>query len=428
MKALLLRVGIDTGSGGSLAPVFKDGTFEYIPIPESKATGETRTYASIVGRSGRRLSEFVGLSLASQHPHFDPEFDSFSYGDPTATKREQLRRLDPGDLLIFYAGLKPNPATDRPRLYAIGYFTVERVYYRENGSLDALDPKRYAANAHVRRTLPESDLVLVTGSSADSRLFFRAVPIGTLDDFVLPDIQSFLSDRSISLRRAVGHWVRDPRALGGVRAWLEMGPASLLDDSSELFSYVLNSDTGFAPNPEGSFCTLATCKPKIRKLADVGDWVVGTCPTGRGAKRITYLMRVNETLTFEKYYGDSRFKNKLPKSDNDGDNIYAPGNGSLVQLNNRHHTRENYIRDTSVDRVLISSLFWYFGEAAPELPEVLVSQIVKSGRGHRRIKDQQIIAHLVSWLSSNYRIGKHGAPSDRGAAPLNGVEPNHRCD
>lgn len=35
MKAMLLRVGIDTGYGANaLSPIFDDGSFEYIPIPK----------------------------------------------------------------------------------------------------------------------------------------------------------------------------------------------------------------------------------------------------------------------------------------------------------------------------------------------------------------------------------------------------------
>jgi len=33
MKAVLLRIGIDTGCGGIHRPLFKDGSFEYVPIP-----------------------------------------------------------------------------------------------------------------------------------------------------------------------------------------------------------------------------------------------------------------------------------------------------------------------------------------------------------------------------------------------------------
>lgn len=41
------------------------------------------------------------------------------------------------------------------------------------------------------------------------------------------------------------------------------------------FFYILKHDSGFAPNPFYGFCTLATCKPEIRKQAEVGDWIVG---------------------------------------------------------------------------------------------------------------------------------------------------------
>jgi len=38
--------------------------------------------------------------------HFDPEFKTFTYGDPTGPKRS-LRELQHGDILVFYAGLQP---------------------------------------------------------------------------------------------------------------------------------------------------------------------------------------------------------------------------------------------------------------------------------------------------------------------------------
>ena len=35
-KTVLLRVGIDSGSGGIQGPLFKDGSFEFICIPDKK--------------------------------------------------------------------------------------------------------------------------------------------------------------------------------------------------------------------------------------------------------------------------------------------------------------------------------------------------------------------------------------------------------
>lgn len=50
-----------------------------------------------------------------------------------------------------------------------------------------------------------------------------------------------------------------------------------------LFSYVVDHDHGFAPNPYGGYCTLVHCKfggergrQNIVEMAKVGDWIVGT--------------------------------------------------------------------------------------------------------------------------------------------------------
>ena len=42
-----------------------------------------------------------------------------------------------------------------------------------------------------------------------------------------------------------------------------------------LFTYCIPIDDGAAPNPYWGICTLVICKPVIRRVANVGDWVVG---------------------------------------------------------------------------------------------------------------------------------------------------------
>lgn len=44
----------------------------------------------------------------------------------------------------------------------------------------------------------------------------------------------------------------------------------------KLFSYVLRFDDGAAPNPFWGTCTLAICKPDIRRTANIDDWIIGT--------------------------------------------------------------------------------------------------------------------------------------------------------
>ena len=73
--------------------------------------------------------------------------------------------------------------------------------------------------------------------------------------------------------------------------------------------------SGFAPNPFGHFCTLACCKPLIRKHAAIGGWVVGTGSKRTvGSDKLVYAMKVTENVSFNKYAQDPRFQYKIPRA------------------------------------------------------------------------------------------------------------------
>src|SRR5688500_18551346 len=79
----------------------------------------------------------------------------------------------------------------------------------------------------------------------------------------------------------------------------------------KLFSYVVDHDLGFAPNPFGGFCTLAKCKYSsdfkwnIVELAEQGDWVAGTggadLTKSAGHGKFVYAMRVDEIVPLDEY-------------------------------------------------------------------------------------------------------------------------------
>ncbi len=178
MKAMLLRVGIDKGkdSGGCSAPIFDDGSFEYIPVLESKGVNskETRTYANTIGRKGKPLSTYVPKSIWNLKIHYDPEFKTFTYGDPTR-KRKYLLKLNKGDLLVFYAGLTP-PYKNKTSLYIIGYFLVDEVIDFNNLSKKkiARTLKLCTNNAHIKnRNI--TDLVIAIGDKKHSKLLDKAI-------------------------------------------------------------------------------------------------------------------------------------------------------------------------------------------------------------------------------------------------------------
>jgi hypothetical protein len=181
MNVVLLRVGIDTGSGGALGPVFSDGSFEFIPIPDGFSM-DSRTYGNTVGRHGKCLVDYLPASirhlLRSQPMHVDPEFDTFTYGDPTPPKAG-LRRLIDGDLLVFYAGLRGYDFLRPPALYIVGHFEVALA-----GLASELGPEtvqgEFGANFHVMHPAiytDQRDRLVIVKASAASRLLARAVPI-----------------------------------------------------------------------------------------------------------------------------------------------------------------------------------------------------------------------------------------------------------
>jgi hypothetical protein len=70
MRDVLLRVGIDTGADGISGPLFTDGTFEFIPIPDGHGTDD-RTYGNTWGRHGRldRLLSAIASAQAGVAAH-----------------------------------------------------------------------------------------------------------------------------------------------------------------------------------------------------------------------------------------------------------------------------------------------------------------------------------------------------------------------
>jgi len=151
-----------------------------------------------------------------------------------------------------------------------------------------------------------------------------------------------------------------------------------------LWTYKISRDYGFAPNPFFGFCTVACCKPDIRRGAALGDLIVG-CGSAKLSLvgRAIYAMKVTEKLTFQQYWDDARFIRKRPVftagvAHEYGDNIYHHNaEGAWIQEDS-HHSLEagewnelNASRDLGADAVLISTDFVYWGRLAPNIPEHL---------------------------------------------------------
>lgn len=269
-KALLLRVGIDRGAGGALAPIFHDGSFEYVPIPETVATRSCLTYATLPGRHVNSLATVLPPRLASRQPHLDPDFAAAAYGDAALGKRRQLLKLSRGDVVVFYAGLAPSPPQDRPRLFAIGTLRVSRVHDLRGGEPIGADLRaRLGGTAHFLRQPRDPELALVEGESGGATLFERAVPLGDGRDRMLPDLARL--GYKGSLLRSVGHWICGHEHLRLLQAWLADGPAGLVGRGSRLLP--LGRPVPI-PTPDG------TLELELRGARE-GDWFARVSRLGR---------------------------------------------------------------------------------------------------------------------------------------------------
>jgi Nucleotide modification associated domain 3 len=224
MQIVLLRVGIDTGSGGIHGPLFRDGSFEFIPIPDRfRGTGvDERTYGNTRGRLARPLVDYFPKSrrerMFNESIHFDPEFATFTYGDPTAPKA-LLCRLTEGSLLVFYAGLKGFDFECPPALYIVGYFKVARAGRASSYSQTEL-AEMFRNNFHVMHLEVFDDqkdrLVLVKGT-VNSRLLTKAVRLSSLGaakngrplQRLSPDMQQVFGDfgGNTAIQRSPPRWV-----------------------------------------------------------------------------------------------------------------------------------------------------------------------------------------------------------------------------
>ncbi|MGM0682897.1 MAG: hypothetical protein ACQEUA_01685 [Halobacteriota archaeon] len=236
-RAVAVNVAANTNQPGFRGPVYPDGSFAYVPIPESAATlphAEFPVDEPLPTYADLDLPFAVPADLRETPVHMDPEFPGVhgrnraSYGDPYGVKAGRIAGLEPGDWLLFYATLSLRPhgwagpdegsrrggtegdgalAPDDDLApdwgaYLFAGIRVERVFAVGDGAVGdgavgdgavgdgavggnggrAVDRDAAAAlaptNAHLKRD-PFDARVVVAGDPAASGLFERVVPLSS---------------------------------------------------------------------------------------------------------------------------------------------------------------------------------------------------------------------------------------------------------
>ena len=160
--------------------------------------------------------------------------------------------------------------------------------------------------------------------------------------------------------------------------------------SNRVFVYKLVTDNGGAPCVRNGLLTLALCKPVIRRVARVGDWLYGF--GGRNLEeRLIYVARVTERIEQGLYYVDrGRYRAFRGRPDR----IYRRVRGRFRRKRRAlyHDGPRNLQHDLGVPPryaraiVLVSSDFRYLGRdgTVDYRNDLLLAKFVSEvGRGHR---------------------------------------------
>jgi len=186
----------------------------------------------------------------------------------------------------------------------------------------------------------------------------------------------------------------------------------------KLSAYIITVDSGFAPNPFGHFCTLACCKPTIRRTAEKCDIVIG-CASVQAEKpgNLVYAMRVNEVIPYQKYWRDSRFAPRKPSKrtpiSRRGDNIWHQDRAGKWQVcPGACHDKSHRIRDVGGANALVATEFFYFGRSAIRIPSRFRRMLPKT-QGHKNTYDSERIDAFWDWLSNEVpKSGRIDYPAD----------------
>lgn len=178
---------------------------------------------------------------------------------------------------------------------------------------------------------------------------------------------------------------------------------------SRIFRYILRHDTGMAPCVDDGLVTLATCKPRIRQGAGIGDWVIGCRSMANGGSRgmVVWVGRVAASIEWGEY-------ERLYRGRSDA--VYrAMPNGEFKRLKPDYHPAASQIRKDLSAPVLVFDCgsTWYFGRHPHTLPDHL-DHLAPSGIGHRvNVVKQGDIEALRKWLEGIAPPGTRGRPHDK---------------
>ncbi len=135
---------------------------------------------------------------------------------------------------------------------------------------------------------------------------------------------------------------------------------------------------------------------------------------------LVYAMKVTDKMTLAEYdrYCKHHLPHKIPQPANAdwrlraGDCVYEYGEKEVPAIRNSYHGSDYLNRDLSGMYALLSTQFYYFGEAARHIPFPLRS-IIKKNQGHLRIAQDLLLLQFEAWIQQFEVNRLYGAPQLR---------------
>jgi len=182
LNGLLVRVGADQSKAGGYwnSPVNSlSREFIYVAIPESCPIhpGLDKPYAHLDPLLAK-IDVSLPEHLRYRRMHLDPDFARLTYGDQGQRAKQLQDNLNPGDLIVFYAGLAGTFSKARLVYAIIGFYVVEDFIL----AASVTSPER-DINAHSRRMLDaDAQDLIVRACPVSSGRLERCIPIGEYRD------------------------------------------------------------------------------------------------------------------------------------------------------------------------------------------------------------------------------------------------------
>ncbi len=186
-RVFLANVGANA-SHRLTSPLRPDGSFTLVSIPEDcDLQGERLVRYGQVPH----LREAVPERFWTRATHYDPEFETLTYGDNCgrAARAVALKSCLPGDWIVFIARLV---GATGPIFALVGMLEIEGILKDVRSHPGPEDIGRYGSNAHIRRATADPRLwdgFWVFAGTPRSGLFETAVQIAR------PEAEVLLRDR-----------------------------------------------------------------------------------------------------------------------------------------------------------------------------------------------------------------------------------------